>query len=825
MSDPETPHAPRLGPALSLVLDGLRRGGLDGGEGRALSAERRARKAEERLARTRRLQRVALIVGLPYLVLLAPVLLPVAGALAWRDASKRRRARAPSPSAAAPARFVSAAAPAPAAPHRPDPDHEARMDARADDFALFRIVGNDLVPRHRPGQSRENLAFILEHEADFPDCRKGWIVNRIVDPQEERAVLDMLAGTGHEIVHLPFDREAYVRVGFDFSPFPAPGFLVSPEMDRLDPEARQRAVTQAYRLKNAYVMHNNGARNAALEAGRRMAKWILPWDGNCFLTPAAWREIADGVRAARDRRYFVVPMQRLQDNAEVLGGAVTRAATEEPQILFRADAEARFDEAHPYGRRPKVDLLARLGVPGPWDAFPNDPWDLAPGPMAPDHARTAEVGFVARLYSGRGDLETGGTATLMRRGSARAAAITGLLDRLDAGLLAERGFDPARPLFYAPATVEALRATPDAPLAQATRAEAEAALGRGPFSVTQKTTVAPSGDRQDYWHPAPYWWPDPMRPDGLPYIQRDGERVPGTVVYGPDSDRYDRTRLQYVFDDTASLALAWRLTGRAEFRDHAALLVRAWFLDPDTRMTPHLTYAQVRRGHDGDRGASFGVIEAKDLSYFLDAVRLLDLPDLHEALSIWLAFYLQWLLASVQGRREAAAPNNHGIYYDLHVAAVAAFLGDTDTLLGRYRASHARLDQHFAADGHQPHELSRRTTAHYCAFNLQGWLTLFTLYERCGFRPFAQEPGARAPLSTALSWLLAHRGGVWPYEQIDAFDTDRYGPLSAFGAHLGLHEPDAGTREADRRIAAARPRFHPDDGIPPYWQLVAPERT
>jgi hypothetical protein len=25
---------------------------------------------------------------------------------------------------------------------------------------------------------------------------------------------------------------------------------------------------------------------------------------------------------------------------------------------------------------------------------------------------------------------------------------------------------------------------------------------------------------------APYWWPDPKSPNGLPYIRRDGERNP-----------------------------------------------------------------------------------------------------------------------------------------------------------------------------------------------------------------------------------------------------------------------------------------------------------
>ncbi|MFN0121981.1 MAG: alginate lyase family protein, partial [Blastocatellia bacterium] len=65
-----------------------------------------------------------------------------------------------------------------------------------------------------------------------------------------------------------------------------------------------------------------------------------------------------------------------------------------------------------------------------------------------------------------------------------------------------------------------------APALAALRREADQALTTGPFTVTAKTRVPPSGDRHDYLTLAPYWWPDPQKPDGLPYIRRDGETNP-----------------------------------------------------------------------------------------------------------------------------------------------------------------------------------------------------------------------------------------------------------------------------------------------------------
>jgi len=55
---------------------------------------------------------------------------------------------------------------------------------------------------------------------------------------------------------------------------------------------------------------------------------------------------------------------------------------------------------------------------------------------------------------------------------------------------------------------------------------ANAALKAGPYSVTDKLQMPSSGDKHDYLSQAPYYWPDPSKPDGLPYVHRDGEHNP-----------------------------------------------------------------------------------------------------------------------------------------------------------------------------------------------------------------------------------------------------------------------------------------------------------
>ncbi|NJN33337.1 MAG: hypothetical protein HC817_02855 [Saprospiraceae bacterium] len=73
------------------------------------------------------------------------------------------------------------------------------------------------------------------------------------------------------------------------------------------------------------------------------------------------------------------------------------------------------------------------------------------------------------------------------------------------------------------------------------------------YSVVDKKEVPPSGDKHDYMSIGPYWWPDTTKPDGLPYIRRDGERNP---------EYYDVTDASYrskMSTESEHLALAYYL--------------------------------------------------------------------------------------------------------------------------------------------------------------------------------------------------------------------------------------------------------------------------
>ena len=135
------------------------------------------------------------------------------------------------------------------------------------------------------------------------------------------------------------------------------------------------------------------------------------------------------------------------------------------------------------------------------------------------------------------------------------------------------------------------------------RKEADKAMLEGSFTVTSKQRVPPSGDKHDYLTLAPYWWPDPTKPDGLPYIRRDSET-------NPESKRdTDNAALNEMANAVETLSLAYYFTGEAKYADRAAVLLRAWFIDKATKMNPHYEYAQAVMGQNNGRGA--GLIDAR----------------------------------------------------------------------------------------------------------------------------------------------------------------------------------------------------------------------
>lgn len=294
-------------------------------------------------------------------------------------------------------------------------------------------------------------------------------------------------------------------------------------------------------------------------------------------------------------------------------------------------------------------------------------------------------------------------------------------------------------------------------------------LGEKPVSVMDKTITPPSGDKHDYMSQAPYFWYDSSKPNGLPYLRRDGQRNPEI------NKLTDRTNLGKLDDATRMLALAWYFTNKEAYASKATTLLKAWFIDPATKMNPHLEFGQGIPGINTGRG--IGIIETVALTSIADNALLIKGSNAWSAaneqqLKEWYGKYLNWMLNSKYGKDEHAAKNNHGTYWYVQAVDFSLFTGQTTQAKTLLEESKTRLDSQINAEGKMQLELDRTNGLGYSTFNIQAWFRLARLGEHLKIDLWNYRNPSGAGMRTALDWLAPYALAEkkWPYEQITDYN-------------------------------------------------------
>ena len=327
--------------------------------------------------------------------------------------------------------------------------------------------------------------------------------------------------------------------------------------------------------------------------------------------------------------------------------------------------------------------------------------------------------------------------------------------------------------------------------------DARQALNTAPPTVTDKKRHPVSGILNDYYSQAPYLWPDPSKPDGLPYLPIDG-------VINPESrhaDFTDQSRGASIGQLVETLALAYYLTGEEQYAAHAARCLKVWFIEPATRMNPHLKYAQAVPGRN--EGRAIGIIEAGGFVRAVDAAGLLEesrhwKAEDRAALKRWTEDFLEWLLFSDYGIEEAQMRQNHGTMYDVRVVRLALSLGRYDLARETLESVKCnRIKLQIEPDGAQPMELRRTKSFNYSEMNLTGLIQLATLgdWMDMDLWSFETEDGRsiRRALEFIRPFVQDRPAGwpprVWPYQQIVPFRPEIF--ASAFRmAAVGYQEQE-----------------------------------
>lgn len=334
--------------------------------------------------------------------------------------------------------------------------------------------------------------------------------------------------------------------------------------------------------------------------------------------------------------------------------------------------------------------------------------------------------------------------------------------------------------------------------------DANAALGVAPESVTYKKLVPPSGNKADYMSLAPYWWPDPSQPGGLPYLLKDGQFNPSAKNGDTDS-----VRMQQMCLSAQTLSLAYFFTGEARYAQKAGEVIRTWFLDQKTRMNPNLNFGQAVMGRVDGRG--IGLIDTRNFWMVTDAAQLIAPTGVLSAretaeLKTWFKEFSRWMRESELGQDELNQHNNHGTFYDMQVANYALFAGDL-TLAKRtvQRAMELRIRGHIALDGKLYAELERATPFHYVAFDLDAMTNIARYAEQVGLDAWASSEKTRS-LRNGINFMAqyAAKPQAWPYKELREMESELALPvlLRAERAYGGGNYAAIAAQLPERKLVA-----------------------
>ena len=338
-------------------------------------------------------------------------------------------------------------------------------------------------------------------------------------------------------------------------------------------------------------------------------------------------------------------------------------------------------------------------------------------------------------------------------------------------------------------------------------------LSAQPITVTANHSPRSAGGLHDYFSQGDYWWPDPKHPGG-PYIQHDGMSNPENF----NAHREAMVRLSLI---VPALTAAWELTGEKKYAEHAGRHLRAWFVDPATRMNPNLEYAQAIIGLNTGRG--IGVIDTLHLvEPARAATRLAEAGALDGASAVqaWFKDYLEWMRTSDHGKSERDAKNNHGTCWLLQAAEFARFTGNEEVRQWcRDRFRTVLVPEQISPDGSLPRELARTKPYSYSLFDMD------VLCDICQSLSDAQEnlwafttpDGRSVQKMMAFMYPFIKDKSKWPYrhdvEHWDDFPVRQPGLLfsglaynqSDYIALWKMLNPDPAVPEVIRNFPVRQP--------------------
>lgn len=321
-----------------------------------------------------------------------------------------------------------------------------------------------------------------------------------------------------------------------------------------------------------------------------------------------------------------------------------------------------------------------------------------------------------------------------------------------------------------------------ATLRQSILKEAAWALKQQPVTITAESCARSAGGKHDFYSEGDYWWPDEQNPNG-PYIQKDGLTNPQNFT----AHRLVMIRLSRI---VGALASAYQLTHDKKYVKQALKHLKAWFINPETIMSPNLQYAQAIKGVATGRG--IGIIDTIQLMEVVQGVEAMQgsgvIADKDlKSIKNWFSQYLTWLTTHQYGKDEMNAKNNHGTCWVMQAACFALFTSNEEVIAfcsNRYKE--VLLPGQMAADGSFPLELKRTKPYGYSIFNLDAMTTICQLLSTKKDNLWIYETPDGRSIKKGIAYLYPYLKdkSQWPFQH-DVMHWDSWPvaqPSLVFGA-------------------------------------------
>ncbi|MFB3389188.1 alginate lyase family protein [Flavobacterium sp. LAR06] len=308
--------------------------------------------------------------------------------------------------------------------------------------------------------------------------------------------------------------------------------------------------------------------------------------------------------------------------------------------------------------------------------------------------------------------------------------------------------------------------------------EGEIVLAAPLPSVTKKKLTASSTDIHDYVSLATYWWPNPNKKDGLPYVAIDGKVNPEVKSVK------DYNNLVKLSSYIKTLGLLYYFSGDEKYIQKANFLLRTWFVNDKTKMNPNLNHAQFIKGVN--KGRIEGTIETRFFVDLIDGMQLIANSDNfqekdYSSIKGWFSAYLDWLENSEIGAKGFDLKNNIGTSYHMQRISFYLLLGKEDKLKKIQQDNLKRLlEIQFENDGKQPLEVKRSSPWNYSVANLEYWLKINQMYKNVNVNLVDYQVNGGYPLKNAFAYLSKNKTKIedWEYKQKSKIDFKDFDKIS-----------------------------------------------